>query len=258
MSKALNEPEATVSLSEPDVFSNFVPLRYNDTETLVRLLRGCFHVAFRPAVVRGASFYGLKLRNQCVEIMELYCEAFPQAKHLFLYRNAIGWVTSLYRLSIRRGPRPDISRDEAVTRLATYHNRTIADVERFFDPSHKTYSTVTYLATDWLVMMDRYLELFSERSGPLAIRYEDLNTQPESVMTAIFKYCNLPLSGITQALQAFMRDSQEGTLLARDVAQTGNSVKLSDEHIAEIQAVLNHHPVIQTPNYLLPGTLTFG
>jgi hypothetical protein len=139
--------------------------------------------------------------------------------------------------------------------VAAYHNRQPAQIERFLDPIVQTYSPATYLATSWLVMMDRYLELFAEKIMPLAVRYEDLNIHREAVLTAIFDYCGLPITMVERALKAFERDSQQGTVLARDDTQKGNTVKLTNEITTQIQAILNRHPTIHKPDFILPGTL---
>jgi hypothetical protein len=76
-------------------------------------------------------------------------------------------------------------------------------------------------------------------------------------LSAIFDTCGLPKTGVIQALRAFERDSQENTKLARDSTQSGNRVQLPDELIAQVQAILNQHPVIRQPGFVLPGTLRF-
>ncbi len=259
LSNAFNQVDAVISFSEPDVFANFVALRHEDRSELMRLLQSCLRFTFRPAVVGGASTYSLKFRNQCVDIIDLYVEAFPQAKHLFLYRNLMDYLASLYGLFQRHNPkpRPPVSREEAISRQAAYYHRDPATLERFFDPAIDSYTTETYLAVGWLIMLDRYLALFAQGITPLALRYEDLNTQPERVLAAIFEACGLPVSGVAQALQAFERDSQQNTKLARGDAQTGNTVELPDALKTQIQTILERQPTIRRADFVLPGTLTF-
>lgn len=251
-----NQLDDVVCLSEPDVFSNFAALRHQSRPTLNRLLQSSLRLMFRPAVAGQAATYGLKFRNQCVEIMDLYAAAFPRARHLFLYRGVLGWTASLERLMSRHGARPPLARMDALARCAAYNNRTLEQVERFFDPAVADYSTATFLATSWLLMMDRCLELSAQGFSPLAVRYEDLNTRREAVIAAIFEYCGLPLAAVQVALQAFSRDSQQGTRLARERSDQGSIYALPEAQITQIRAILKRHPVIQTPDFLLPGTLT--
>jgi hypothetical protein len=67
----------------------------------------------------------------------------------------------------------------------------------------------------------------------------------------------LPESGIDTALEAMARDSQEGTSLARESDSSGNRQTLGAEQIEQINTILRQHPIIQTPDYVLPGTLEF-
>ncbi|HVU10363.1 MAG TPA: sulfotransferase domain-containing protein [Phototrophicaceae bacterium] len=254
LSSALNQVSSVTSFSEPDVFSQAVVLRDHDRADLIDLLRRCVRLTFRPAVTGSTSTYSLKFRNQCVEVMDVYQAAFPQAKHLFLYRGGLSYVASLYRLS-SRNPRPPISREEALIRQAVYYNRPPASVERFFDPALESCSFELMLATGWLIMLDRYLELYAAGFRPLAVRYEDLNAQPERVLQAMFDFCGLPQAEIPRALEAFARDSQQHTPFARDEAHSGNTVVLPDDLAAQLQAIFARHPVIRSSDFVLPGTL---
>jgi len=65
------------------------------------------------------------------------------------------------------------------------------------------------------------------------------------------------MTGVTQALQAFERDSQHDTTLARADAQSGNTIRLPEEVIAQIHAALSYQPIIRQPDFILPGTLMF-
>jgi hypothetical protein len=59
----------------------------------------------------------------------------------------------------------------------------------------------------------------------------------------------------SQAPEAFARDSQHGTLFARDQTDHGNVQPLSKEQTARGYAALACHPTIQSPELVLPGTI---
>ncbi len=44
-----------------------------------------------------------------------------------------------------------------------------------------------------------------------AFRYEDLEKNAQEMITAIFQYCNVPLSEVNRGLQALSEDSQPGS-----------------------------------------------
>jgi hypothetical protein len=256
LSQVFNEVDSVVSLSEPDVFANFVALRSTPRPELIRLLHSSLCYVFRPAVTGSAATYALKFRNQCVDLIDLFFDAFPQARHLFMYRDALGWLASVNRLINQVGPLPPLSRDEAIDHQALYMNRDRAEIEHFYDPAITSYPVIVYLAVGWLVMMSRYLELYEQGFRPLAVRYADLNKQREAVVTKIFEHCGLPADQVATALRAFDRDSQAETRLARDNAEAGNRVPIPDDLIAQIQVVLSRQSVINHSDYVLPGTLS--
>lgn len=257
LSQALNEVEQVIALSEPDVFSNFITIRHTPRDQQIRLLQACYKWMFRPAVAGNATRYVLKLRNQCVDIMEIYATAFPQAKHLFMYRNGIDWIASLYRLFINGGNADlRMTLEEAIHWQAGYLNLSYDDVAPYFDHTIKTYTPILYLAIGWQFMMKRYVETVQNGFHAIAIRYEDLTANRDAMLSTIFAKLDLPESAIQQAQKAFERDSQEGTKLAREDAQSGNTMKLTDAEMESIMQLLAKQPVINRPDVILSGTLS--
>src|SRR5207244_458004 len=107
LSHALNELDTVLSLSEPDVATQFVHLRsaYSGRETELRELLDCtVRILFKPTASKSPSTVALKLRSEGTQILDLFQATFPQVKNLFLYRDAIGWVTSFYRVFTRGNP----------------------------------------------------------------------------------------------------------------------------------------------------------
>src|SRR5919202_164242 len=58
---------------------------------------------FKPTPFKTPSTFALKLRNEGTQLMDLFQATFPQARNLFLYRDAIGYVQSFYRIFKRSG-----------------------------------------------------------------------------------------------------------------------------------------------------------
>jgi hypothetical protein len=257
LSQAFNEVDDVVALSEPDVFTNFVTIRHTPREEQIRLLQASYKFMFRPAVVGDKSLHVLKLRNQCVDIMDIFAEVLPNATHLFMYRNAIDWLSSFHRLRVKHSvPPPKFTREESIKQMASYYNRAIRDVEPFFDPSIETYHGLVDRGVGWLVMMVRYMDVHQTNGEFLAMRYEDLMEQRDETLSAIFERVGLPVSAIEQAQKAFTRDSQAGTKLARDNAQSGNTIQLPDEEIEAVLRILSQHPIINRPDIILQGTIS--
>jgi hypothetical protein len=108
----------------------------------------------------------------------------------------------------------------------------------------------------WLFAIELYLAQHGRGIPILAVRYTDLNAHREEARRKVFTYCDLPVSKVKEALKAFERDAQAGTPLAREDAKQGNTLRLSDEQLADVYDVLQRHPIIKTPDFRLPGTLT--
>ena len=111
------------------------------------------------------------------------------------------------------------------------------------------------LALWWLATIEWYLAKYEQGLPVLAIRYEDLNAQREQVVAEVFRHCGLPLEQAQATLGVFDRDAQAGTALARDNPREGNSLQLSAEQRESVIRIVQRHPVIRDPNYIVPGTL---
>ena len=88
----------------------------------------------------------------------------------------------------------------------------------------------------------------------LAVRFADLTRSRDEVLRQIFAYCGLPLRGVERGLNAFDRDAQAGTGLARENPKEANKLTLNEEQIQSITAILQRHPIL-TSDFVAPGTL---
>jgi len=256
-SQALNQLETVTALSEPDVFANFITIRHTPREEQIRLLQACYKMMFRPAVVGETTRFVLKFRNHCVDIMDVFAEAFPTAKHLFMYRNGMDWLASLYRIIYKTGrANLRLTVPEAITQHAKYFNRPKHEFTTIFDPAYETFSLPFCRAMLWVHMMNRYVDLYDGGFRPITIRYEDLVDHREQMLSTIFNQLGLSESDISQARTAFSRDSQAGTRMARDDAQLGNTIQLPEADVQAVQAFMATQPKLNRPDVILEGTLS--
>jgi hypothetical protein len=256
LSQALNELESVTSLSEPDIFANFITIRHTPREEQIHLLQASYKFMFRPAVVGDTTRYVLKFRNHCADIMDLFAEAFPTAKHLFMYRNGLDWVASLYRIIYKTGrANMRLTLSEAIEQHGLFFNRPDDDFSSLFDSTKEDFSLPFCRAVLWVHMMTRYIEIYENGFRPITIRYEDLIEQCDETLSAIFEKLGLPKTAVSQAKKAFERDSQAGTKLARDDAQSGNVIQLPEEDVNNVHLLLAKYEHIRTSDVILPDTL---
>ncbi len=93
ISQALATVAGVRSLSEPDIYTQIHTLRFADRgsdEHYQRLLASAtrFYASRSPTTA-------IKFRAMCISVGDLLCAAFPDAKNLFLYRNAEAWARSM-------------------------------------------------------------------------------------------------------------------------------------------------------------------
>jgi len=255
MSRALNEIEGLRSLSEPDALTAFIGLRSLPNAEQRDLLRACVAWLARPAIIGDAAQVVIKFRNQAVAVLDRYVESLPEEQHLFMYRNVIDWLASFQRLRVNRGDRPmRFSREQIIEQQAAYYQCPAAEIERLAHPSQRSYLGLEGRALGWLFMLGRCLAL-AEQGAPLtAIRYEDLQQGRDAVLLNVLRLLGLPPESLSAAAAAFESDAQAGTKLARD-SQRGNTVALPAEMQATVSRLLALQPVIQSADYVLPGTL---
>ena len=255
LSRAFNEADDVLSLSEPDVLTNCVRLDALPLPEQYDLMRACVAWLCRPAVVGSNTHVAIKFRNQAISIMKRFVAALPAATHLFVYRHVIDWLASFQRLrSKRNDPVLSYTRAQAIERQAEYMQCPPAELEAFAHRDFASYDGLEERALSWLYMLDQYLQL--ERAGApvAAVRYEDLQHQRDAVLERILDLSGLPRSALPSMLRAFESDAQAGTVFARD-DDRGNTVALPASQEATVRALLSKQAEINRGDYLLPGTL---
>jgi len=255
LSKVFNQLDTVVSLSEPDIFSQIVGIRNpdgsNDNE-LAALLRNCLYLLCKPTLKEKPSCYVLKFRSIVIELGDLLYQAFPNAKVIFLYRNAEAVVNSSIRAFVYLS-----SMLPTIQQKIGFYSIFIPLLKEYASYIDFTDSKATDLYTImWLSVMQRYLSLYEQGIPSCAIRYEDLVANRHQIVTSIFEYCGLPISEVSNVCNAFEKDSQSGSNLSQEKTRHND---LEQSEILEIRQKVNEllkkHPEIQTPDFIVPGTL---
>lgn len=258
LSSLFNELDNVASLAEPDVATQFGKLRPADGSRDAELqdLFDCtIRVLFKPTPFKTADTFALKFRSEGLRIMDLCHAALPQAKNLFLYRDAVGFAASFYRIFKSVEFDEYMTRTDWITVYTRSMNYDFAPAADNLAPGLERFSMPQQLALWWSVIIDWYLAQHAHGIPVLAVNYADLNAHREQVVRAIFEYCGLPTDQLAQSLRAFDRDSQAGTVLARANPNEGNKFKFNEAQLAEIAEILARHPIIKISDFVVPGTL---
>jgi hypothetical protein len=105
LSHAFNCVDGVVSLSEPDAPIGLVDFQRDQSlhpEEMRRLFDATVRLLYRRDG-RLPCTCVLKMRNESIQIADLIQATYPQARNLFAYRDAVGFVGSMYRIFMRVG-----------------------------------------------------------------------------------------------------------------------------------------------------------
>jgi hypothetical protein len=252
MSQIVSQVEGVYSLSEPDVFTNLSLIRSSDKQRdeLIQVLKSCTLLLSRRGNQSRLEAAAFKFRSHGLGLSDWLYAAFPEARSIFMYRNAVSWAQSVYRFLQRLGFSNQFCREDAVKLWQGLTGEATAYVEPYMDVEKEIFYFTDLLAPAWTSYLDRYMTNY-ERGVPFhTIRYEELNDQREASLKAVFEYCGLPTSYLQLAMQAFETDSQAGTAISRDVY----SADLAPERIEQFLKLLSRHPRFADPNFVLPDS----
>ncbi|MGD0058709.1 MAG: hypothetical protein ABSD58_04755 [Verrucomicrobiia bacterium] len=255
LSKAFSQLESCTSYSEPDCFTQIAFWRKVDDprdELWKSLLPACMNFIFCHASSHRPSRAIVKFRSGCLNLLDLFLEGFPDAKHLFLYRNCESWVASLIGLRRRRHPITLLTREESI-KNRYYHNGRCVDQSMFpFDRLPEMLTWSEDLAVSWLMYLELVTKIQQSHPGRLLpVTYEDLATNGETCLRRIFTHCDLPQDRLADSLKTFDHDSQAGTGFARVEANAGSKRQLSESDRAQMRSILSMHPFIHDPQYTI-------
>jgi hypothetical protein len=106
----------------------------------------------------------------------------------------------------------------------------------------------------WIMNMEAYLAMRHAGLPICAVRYEDLVAHPADMVSELLAYCGIQESLRPEIEEVLARDSQAGTIYARENREQGRS--LIPDYVAQIYAMVASRPLLGSPDVVLPGTLT--
>jgi hypothetical protein len=251
-SAAFDQAEDVISFSEPDVLTQLVQMRdfSGSNDALIgKLTAACMRLTCKQSILNQQLIWAIKFRSQASDLADLICESFPRAKCLFLYRNAELWFDS-YMRAFGGHLSPEQVRESWLWCKATIR---MVDAYPISDPGEINAGLMMGLM--WLNNMDICYQMIDAGHPILPVRYEDLKANPLPVMEKIFKYCSVPPVDERALVEVFATDSQAGTGIAQDQISQ-KKWDFAPELLATFRQAIAEHPVIQTADYRLPGTLT--
>ena len=248
----LAEVPGVLNMSEPDVLTLLVAARFTqpDRQDVIKaLLDASIRLLCKTAV---QTAWVIKGRSWVSELGDWLHELYPQAKNLYLYREAESWIKSNISAF------GDETRTSA-KQLFQYEDE-VRDWMQLFVPSIAQYdpnqhlSATGLLSLMWLASMERYTELHQAGIEMLAIPYPKWKLDPRRTALSMLEYCGCCPDDLRAIEETLAKDSQAGSTVSQDaVRQKTAGVQLFDP--AELNRHLQAHAYIRTPDFEAANTV---
>jgi len=283
----LDQISNTRSISEPDVLTSLTLIASEAHGTrdadIIALARSSTKLLCYLRRVRypDCETVCLKFRLQLVYITELMQKAVPDAKTIFLYRNALDVVDSMCAAFINTGAYRVI-RKIGLDTFYVYHVSTLPqhlpkvaplmnDMERFPQHLYKHLGAVSPFIMTWISVM--HYALAAQRAGFIqtCLRYEDMIVGKTALVAKMLAAVGL-LAGDAKLRpeddrsdDVFKRDAHEGHSVTQSkrtvfneetgVVEVRNFAYFRGDDPDKIRDVLAHHEEIEHSDFVLPGTV---
>jgi hypothetical protein len=246
VSQVMNLNPTIVSFSEPDIFSQLVMMRTAGQSTdaeIASLLYDSVMVMSANAQNQGYEFYAFKFRSYVLSVSDLLYQTIPQAKLIFMYRNALTWA---YSFSRAFGAPDDHMGDRLEKSGFRY---MIPGVNEHLKTHNNSMSWVEYLAHMWVSTMQDSHRLQQQGAALATARFEDLKVTPQVVIQSLLAHCGLPMPEPEKLADVLAKDSQAGTAGAQD--RQGFARRLTDADLMELERVIHEMDADLAPDTIL-------
>jgi len=245
-------------------------------DQLVRLLHVVdFHLA--RTLVRAATgkvLYSLNPKGSASFLREPALRVFPEAKHLFMFRDQIKVVESFG--SILTTPSPfntplgmaQMAVDKLIGGPQAPSPRASSPVSRQLgamqgDLKLPSKMMVRMMGLMWTDAMMSWIEFAEEHKNleVLTLRMDEFVTKDvakrEAVVKAVLDFAQVSYSApgaLDRAMTVFNTHSQAGSAMEKSSAKTGKKF-LTEQDVHELHALCAQLPQIGKPSFVIPGSL---
>lgn len=286
LSKCLDQISNTRSISEPDIMTSLTHIASEahgtrDTD-IIALARSSAKLLcyLRRRRYPDCETVCIKFRFQMVYIADLLQQAVPDAKAIFLYRNALDVIDSMSAAFISSGLYLFI-RKIAVDTFYVFYISSLPknlpklmplmnDTERFPQSCYKPLGAVCPFVLSWISVMHYALEAHRNGAIQACVRYEDLIIGKTALVSKMLSVVGLLSSdnkkaNVASSDEVFKKDAHSGhqtTQSKRTVfnEETGaievrSFAYLRGNDAELIRDVLSRHQEIEHSDYVLPATV---
>lgn len=286
LSKCLDQISNTRSYSEPDIMTSLTHIASEAHGTrdadIIALARSSAKLLcyLRRRRYPDCETVCIKFRFQMVYIAELLQKAVPDAKSIFLYRNALDVIDSMCAAFINTGAYRAI-RKIGMDVFYVFYVSTLPknlpklmplmdDTERFPQTCYKQLGAVCPFVLTWISVMHYALSAYRSGAIHACIRYEDMIIGKTALVSKMLSAVGvLPTTKTERPAtsdEVFKKDAHSG----HQVTQSKRTVFNEETGVVEVRSfaylrgddpdmirdVLARHEEVEHSDYVIPGTIT--
>ena len=252
-----------VSFSEPDAMNGICKLavanKMWDKKTGTRIVRNLARVLCKPvySLKEPPLAYIIKMTAPSMAGAPFLVEAFPEAHHMFMYRDV---VKMSHSLAIAAEVMPTLKLVYLCGTISSWCLRFavsqmgVPNNEFNLKLSSHPYGVGIVL---YGVTARRYMKMLHSGMNIAGVRYEDLIEDADYFMTQVLKFCRLPISLGMEAVKASKKDSQANSPLSMSNLKTfRKNYKMVPEMEEYIKDYFKDLGLPVCPAPVLRGTIT--
>jgi hypothetical protein len=250
VSHMLGLVEGVISLSEPNAQFDATDFRHgNSPDVTRRLIAACTRLLCHQPDGSVPNTQAFKLYSQSLFSCLDYHASFPQAKFVFLYRDAVGWANSVYKMVRGYGAAGTLDRAgrDTIWRI-TSSGQDIALLERSLSTSGEVYHLEDIAAASWSLHFEHYTTCLEAGVPFLALRYNEIVADREGSTCALLTHCGLQADQAASVLRSFDTDSQDGSGIGQDNKIAG----FTPEQVERFLRALGRQKRFTSPDWILP------
>ena len=220
-SRIFHEIPGVCSLSEPDALTNLALARQTISETQMRdLIAAVVRLDCHSRRDTDAQTVVIKPRSEAIFIAPQLATALPDASFVFMYRDALGYVNSLFRF-LQRVIAPEVLQGDDIWPMAwpiVTANAPVEDMQQYRLPGAAADQNLDLLALSWVLRMDAFNAAVSQ-TGPrlVPLHYADLLADRRAGTKTLLTACAIAPENVDVALRGFDQDAHAGSSSANAV-----------------------------------------
>jgi len=250
VSRMLAQVSGVLSLSEPEALFNITMEKNSNDPTLnQQLIFACTKLSCIPPYGPPPKTVAMKFQSQNILNCDDYFAVYPNAKYVFLYRDAKTWANSIYKMTRSFGF-PELW-DQSHLETAWNIFSAASNIEYlapYLDRQAELIHPEQFIAPAWAFYLEYYMAWLAKGIPFLAMRYNEINADNESSTRILLKHCGLSNSAVADAMLGFDQDSQKDSGIGQDNKFEG----FKPENYARFMETLAKHPRFNSPDIILP------